>query len=87
MSRSPFTRVGIGAPSDGSIEYVGSQGGCTSPIGAAVMSAKGSFAGSDRIGHAWRKASKLSGFGVETIIQGGEWHATANGRYSFAVAL
>jgi hypothetical protein len=38
--------VGIGAPSDGSIEYVGSQGGCTSPIGAAIMSAKRPFASS-----------------------------------------
>ena len=35
------------------------------------------------------KASKLSGFGVETIIQGGEWHATTDedGHYCFAVAL
>src|SRR5215212_4105204 len=55
VSRSPFTRVGIGAPSDGSIEHVGSQGGCTSPIGAAVMSAKRPFASSHRIGHARRK--------------------------------
>jgi len=45
----------IGAPSDGSIEYVGARGSCTSPIGAAVMSAKRPFASSHRIGHARRK--------------------------------
>jgi hypothetical protein len=32
---------------------------------------------------------ETSGFGVETIIQGGEWRATADedGHYCFAVAL
>ena len=49
MSWSPFTRVGIDAPSDGSIEYVGSRGGCTSRIGAAIMSTMRPFASSHRI--------------------------------------
>ena len=89
MSRSPFTRVRIGAPSDGSIEYVGSRGGCTSPIGAAVMRAKCPFASFHRICHTRRKASKLSGLWRGTIIQGGEWRATADedGHDGFAVAL
>jgi hypothetical protein len=35
------------------------------------------------------KASKLSGFGLETIIQGGEWRAVVDEdeQYSFAIAL